>query len=197
MCLLILSTNLFLRRQMMEELVYTLLDEEVTDFKCGNNSIDRMIKDSYFQTLLKHGYAYKFCSRDKTLGYYMVNFEKIKLSECEKAIDECYDEGMKNFYSVHIRFIAVDSKYQKHKIGETMLNIIVKDIRELSGKWPVRMITLDALRDKYDWYIKNGFLPFNENDYYDDKINTIKMYIDCQTSYNIDKLNEYISERGD
>ncbi len=180
----------------MEELVYTLVNEEVTEFKCGNASIEKMIENAYFQTLLQHGYAYKFCRKDRTLGYYMVNFKRILLDKCEDAVDGFYDETMKCFYSVHIRFIAVDSKYQGNKIGGTMLNIIVKNIKKLSENWPIRMITLDALKDKYKWYLKNGFLAFNEKDL-DNNDSIIEMYIDCQTTYNKERLEKYVYERGE
>lgn len=177
----------------MAGIEFKLLDNEVENFVCGNHSIENMIANAYFQTILQHGYAYEFYNNGIILGYYMIRFEKVLLSQCEEAVEGYYDEALKNYYAVHIHFLAVDKRYQNRNIGTAVLNVIIKRIREMAKLWPIRLITIDALKDKYEWYIKNGFLPFNEEDLEDDK-SVICMYIDCQTDDNKKRTKKFVEE---
>lgn len=180
----------------MAEIEFTLLDKEIDDFICGNSSIEKMVMNAYYQTILQHGYAYKFCTKSGlALGYYMIRFEKVLIAKCEEAVNGCYDENLSNYYSIHIHFLAVDEKYQKHKIGTSVLNVLVKNIRNLAKIWPIRLITIDALKEKYAWYIKNGFLPFNEKDLENDS-SVVCMYIDCLTDDNKERMEKYFEERS-
>lgn len=44
----------------MAEIEFTLSDKEIDNFVCGNSSIEKMVMNAYYQTILQHGYAYKF-----------------------------------------------------------------------------------------------------------------------------------------
>lgn len=78
------------------------------------------------------------------------------------------------------------------KIGTNILRMIIKQVREsITDLIPIRLITIDAVSDKVDWYTKEGFLKMEEalpgqkgyNEY---------MYIDCIK--NKEKLLEYVEE---
>lgn len=56
-----------------------------------------------------------------------------------------------------------------------MLGIIINSILRLAEKFPVRLITIDVLKEYYDWYKCKGFLPFDKADI-DDGKPTIRMY---------------------
>ena len=45
----------------MAQLSFARLSDDVArgSFSCGNTSIDNMIFESYFATILQHGYAYE------------------------------------------------------------------------------------------------------------------------------------------
>ena len=85
-------------------------------------------------------------------------------------VDECN--------AVHIKYIAIDKKYQHKKIGTYVLKTIILNVLNLCQKLPITLITLDALADKYDWYKKNGFIAFNEDELKGSK-SVIPMYINC------------------
>ena len=145
---------------------------------CGNASINTLIAKSYYPTILQHAYGYTICFDGKIIGAYMLKFVKIDLTDCPEEISDYVSDMCADCFSLHIKYIAVDKKYQRRGIGKYVLQYIVMGVRELCKNWPIRLITLDALKDKYSWYNSLGFLPFNEKDL-DDENTTIKMYLDC------------------
>lgn len=120
-------------------------DVENIELSCGVTSIDKYVKESYYPILTQHAYAYSIMNDNTVLGYYQILFREIKLEDFPKEISE-YNAGVKQdtISAVHIRYIAVDEKYQKHKIGTSTLKVIIIDVQELSNCWPIRVITIDA-----------------------------------------------------
>lgn len=165
-------------------------DIENTKFKCGKESIDEYVKNSYFPTIIQHAYAYSIMKDDIILGYYQILFREIELTDFPEDISE-YEDGIKDgkISALHIRFIAIEKSYQGHKIGTATLKTIIKNVRELADYWPVRVITIDATLDHYEWYKRMGFLDMKENSPGQDGV-TIAMYLDCHKFER--ELNEYI-----
>lgn len=155
---------------------------------CGNASINALIEKSYYPTILQHAYSYIVCYDEKIIGAYMLKFVKIELEDCPEEIADYVSDMCSDCFSLHIKYIAVDEKYQRKGIGKYLLKYIVKGVRELCENWPIRLITLDALKEKYDWYCSLGFLPFNKEDLEDDNT-TIHMYLDCLI--HVEKVNTY------
>ena len=83
--------------------------------------------------------------------------------------------------------VAVDKRYQGHKIGTSILDQIIKRVFTLAADWPIRLITLDAIRDKYDWYKRMGFKALDESKLAAGDF-TIAMYMDC--NLNMRTLND-------
>ena len=47
-----------------------------SSFNCGVAGINRMIRESYYPTLLQHMYAYEIIVNDIIVGYYMIEFRR-------------------------------------------------------------------------------------------------------------------------
>lgn len=164
----------------MSKLTYKFLRENIEDgsFDCGVESINQYVVDSFWATLLQHGYAYQIFYGKIVVGYYMITFNHIQIEDCPEILSE-YTSGISNFlYSVEIKYLAIDKKYQRKKIGTSVLPSIIKSIKDCALEFPVRLITIDARNDLIEWYKSLGFveLPYNpewQNGY------TTKMYIDC------------------
>lgn len=169
-----------------------LLDnnQEIRDFKCGNASIERTITESYYLTLLKHAYAYKIIGNGMILGYYMLLFRKILLEDCPESIGDYYTEKLDYCTSIHIDYLAINEKYQHRGIGTNVLKMIILFVMKFGKKLPIRLITIDALKEYYDWYRGIGFIAFNEKDLKDSKP-TISMYMDCISKDNLEIIKEY------
>ena len=165
----------------MAELKITKLQSDVLtkNFDCGNTTINNLILESYYPTLLQHAYAFEVSSKENTVGYYMINFKKIKLDSCPEDISDYTSTMYDNCTSINIKYISVSSVYQGYGLGSGIMNHIIRNVQNLSKNWPIRLITLDALKEKYEWYKRLGFKPFFNNDDDMDESPTVLMYIDC------------------
>lgn len=152
-------------------------DVPLGSFDCGNQSINNLIFQSCYPTILHQSYA--FCvSNDKgIIAYYMLKFVNIDISICSDEISEFYDDSFDpHLCAVNIEYIAVNKKHQGCRFGTRILQQIIIDVQKLCEYWPVRFITLDALTTKIDWYKKLGFKEFKPND---NSSSTVRMYLDC------------------
>lgn len=161
-------------------------------FECGKESINEYVKNSYFPTILQHAYAYSIMKGDIILGYYQILFREIELTDFPDDISE-YEDSIKDgkISSVHIRFIAIDKKYQRNDLGTATLKTIIKDVSELAKHWPIRVITLDATLELHDWYEDMGFVDMKNNTPGQEGVSTA-MYFDCHCFPS--ELNEYIED---
>lgn len=162
---------------------------ELIPFDCGIASINNYVKSSYYPTIVQHAYAYSVMYGDKILGYYMVHFRDIEIDGFPEEISD-YNPGVKDdkVSAVHIKFIAIDEKYQGKKIGTSVLKIIIKNVEELANSWPIRIITIDARSDLVEWYKRQGFEQMKKNTPGQDGV-TEAMYYDCMKF--ADELAEY------
>ena len=165
----------------MEELQFKRVtkDVEYGKFDCGVPSINEDVEHSYYSHILQHAYAYSIVGRGKTLGYFQIMFRDVEIKDFPEDISE-YEPEVKDrtITAVHIRFIAVDKAYQHKGIGQSVLETIIMRVNELSEKWPIRIITIDARCDLVDWYTKCGFKPMIHNKEGQNGV-TIAMYLDC------------------
>ncbi len=160
----------------------------MTNFDCNNPSINKLIKNSYYPTLVRQGYTFSVSYQNTVIAYYMLNFMHFDISSFPDEISECYDDSFSNsFCSVHIKYIAVDRQYQKQGIATMILQYIMGSTKELSNLWPIRFITLDALTDKVGLYRKLGFKEFEPEDIHSP---TVTMYYDCTT---LEEIESYTS----
>ena len=86
--------------------------------------------------------------------------------------------------AVHIHFIAINKKFQGNKIGTSVVKTIIKQVKQLSKDWPIRVITLDAIemrdeeRNPVKWYTNLGFERLTRNRVGQEGV-TVPMYYDC------------------
>ena len=179
----------------MENLQFINVNESVEDveFDCGVKSINEYIRDAYYPHILQNAYSYCIMYNNIVLGYYQIMFRNIEVNDFPQEISDYITElNDKKISAVHIRFIAIDRKYQKQKIGTKTLNVIIKRVKDLAEIWPIRVITIDAISELVDWYGKAGFVKMNHNTTGQDGT-TEAMYFDCMIHK--DQLENYINSR--
>ena len=159
-------------------------------FDCGIAGINDMIKRSYFPTILQHLYCFEVKVDGEIIGYYMYGFRKLKMEECPGETGEYFSDLSDVCYTLHLKYIAVASQYQHHGVGTKVLYLLIKQIFEMCKIWPVRLITLNALKERVDWYRSIGFKMFNELDMQNND-KDVQMYMDCLLDP--DKVSEYCS----
>lgn len=162
-------------------------DVVLGSFDCGNQSINNLISQSYYPTLLHQGHAFCVHYNGQVIAYYMLSIIAFNIDKCPPDVKEYLEHSIKNsfnkhFAAVHIQYLAVDKQYQKYGIGTQLLKRIIKSTQALCKQWPIRFITLDALDDKVPWYRKNGFKEFG----FGDTDHATTMYLDCVSQKDID-----------
>ena len=173
----------------MGELKCPLMDKEVKGFKCNNPSIERQIEDSYFINLLKQAYGHQIVIDGIVIGYYMLGFKGISLEEINSIMDDEYESNMADYYTaMHIRYLAIDERLQHKWLGTRVLQSILSEILNLSKNYPIRIITIDALSEYYEWYKKIGFrdIPGRKSDGI-----VYPMFVDCMSKEEAQRLNEF------
>ena len=126
-------------------------DLEIDKISCGVPSIDEMIKNAYYEQLCKQGVAYNIFVDHKIIGNCMIKFVCLQ--------DEMNDYvcGSPEFVACEIAYIAIDKRVQHQKFGSVVLNILINHIGNLAKELPIRFLVIDALKDKEQWYVHNGF----------------------------------------
>lgn len=179
----------------MGKLQFIEVDNKVEDaiFDCGIESINNYIRESYYPHIVQNAYTYSIMYKDIILGYYQIMFREIKLEDFPEEISD-YSTEINNskLSAVHIRFIAIDEKYQKNGIGTAVLHTIIEKVRQLSIFWPIRVITIDAKLDLIGWYSEIGFNKMIHNTAGQDGTTEV-MYFDCMNHMN--QLKEYLDSK--
>lgn len=147
-------------------------DPNMDRFDCGNRSINDKIKNGYYATLLKEGYAYEVCLSGVVIGHYMVTIVPLQYHS-----DYTIGEGKNSFTAIKLEYLAIDRLYQHFGNGTQVLKYIIQEAKEYSEKIPIRFLSIDALAEKVDWYIDRGFQLYNPDDRNHAAI-TVPMYVD-------------------
>lgn len=147
-------------------------DPDMKQFDCGNASINDKIRDGYYSTLLKEGYAYEICLDGTTIGHYM-----LRIVPLEYSSDYAIGDERTCFSAVKLEYLAIDRCYQRAGNGTAVLKYIVNAAKKYSEQLPIRFLSLDALSEKTDWYINRGFQLYNPDDQGGED-HTVQMYMD-------------------
>ena len=180
----------------MGELHYSIVTDsaELDGFDCGNSSINELIANCFYRNMLRQSLIYKVCVGTHRVGFYSVSILSISFEHSDSPLSECYDKTP-FFGAIILDFIAVDKRVHNQNIGSDILTYVVQNAKDLYRKWPIRVLVLDALRERVPWYLKRGFDLFNESDLKTDS-ETIRLYLDLMPDQEKTYLDEYVSTFG-
>ena len=174
----------------MGAICYTLLENqnELTDFDCGNESINKLVSDSFYPHILKQRQVHKLSYAGYRVGFYSVSVAGISLEESDAPVADYY-ASTPSFAAIVLNYLAVDKIVQGNGIGSAALKHIIAEARALYAAWPVRLLILDALRSKLSWYLQHGFALLNQADM-NGTSETVRMYLDLMPEEEKDIINE-------
>ena len=162
---------------------------EDISFDCGVESINDYVRESYYPVLTQHAYTFSIMNGDIVLGYFQILFREIELEDFPEEISEYDPEIKRTISAIHIRYIAIDKKYQRKGIGTATLQAIIKNVERLAELWPIRVITLDAMVHLAPWYMQVGFVKMKTNTPGQNGVSDA-MYFDCMK--HADELAEFV-----
>lgn len=163
---------------------------ELQNFDCGNHSINCLIKESYFRHILRQSLTFKVAIKGHRVGFYTVSILRISFDDSDASLAQYYDNSP-SFGVIKLDYIAVDKRVQKNGIGSTLLVHIVQCAKSLHQQWPIRILVLDALRERINWYSSHGFEPINTADLCGIS-ETVPMYLDLMPEKERLQVEEYI-----
>lgn len=156
-------------------------DHEFKPFDCGNQDLnDFLLKDSklYLKNLL--AVTYIFETEDETIAYFSVSNDKISVTDTPKSVwrrlKRLFSHALhrRDYPAVKLGRFAVALKYQLSSIGTDIMEFI-KNMFVTKNRTGCAFITVDALIDAIPFYIKNDFIPL-EDDISDTDKTTVQLY---------------------
>ncbi len=117
----------------MGKLVFQRVTKNVSEetFDCGVESINDYVRNSYYPSIAQHAYAYNISGNGKSLGYIQYLFRDVELEYFPDEIADV-DPGVKEntLSALHIRFLAIDRRYQNRHIGTAVLEVFIKKVED-------------------------------------------------------------------
>lgn len=163
--------------------------EAVESFDCGDADLnDFILKESmlYRQALLAVSYVMesKQDSSDVSAYFSLAN-DKVSLNDFESKTEFnrfrkhrfVNEKRLKSYPAVKICRLGVDLSMKGQSVGTFLLNFI-KSYFVINNKTGCRFLTVDAYADAIPFYLKNGFIPLNDEDA---DVDTRLLYFDLAT----------------
>lgn len=149
--------------------------DAVESFDCGDADLnDFILKESmlYRQALLAVSYVMenKQDSSDVSAYFSLAN-DKVSLNDFENKTEFnrfrkhrfVNEKRLKSYPAVKICRLGVDLSMKGQYVGTFLLNFI-KSYFVINNKTGCRFLTVDAYADAIPFYLKNGFVPLNDED---------------------------------
>lgn len=166
-------------------------EADLRNFDCGNPSINTLVEETYYPYIVKQNKTYKVLFGDTRVALLSVSIVGVSLENSDAELAEYY-AVTPSFGAVKLNYIAVDKKVQGKKIGSVSMEYIIREARRLYNEWPVRLLILDAIRDKVGWYQKLGFDVLSQAELTGTSP-TVRMYIDLMPDKEKKSLDAYVS----
>lgn len=153
-------------------------DEQVNSFNCGDADLnDFLINEAvpYRKALLAVTYVFEEKSTKQVAAFFSLANDKVSLSDFENKTEFnrfrktrfVNEKRLRSYPAVKLCRLGVDESMKGQSIGTLLLRFI-KSYFVVDNKTGCRFLTVDAYADAVPFYLKNGFVPLNEDDKDDD-----------------------------
>lgn len=148
--------------------------ESIESFDCGDADLnDFILKESplYRQALLAVSYIVENKQNLTVSAYFSLANDKVALNDFESKTEFnrfrkhrfVNEKRLKSYPAVKICRLGVDLSMKGQYIGTFLLNFI-KSYFVIDNKTGCRFLTVDAYAGAVPFYLKNGFIPLNDED---------------------------------
>lgn len=148
--------------------------ETVTSFDCGDEDLNSFILEEaafYRKALLAVTYVVEDSGSGKVLAYFSLANDKVSLSDFESKTEFnrfrkhrfVNEKRLRSYPAGKLCRLAVDNAAKNLHIGSYLIGFI-KSYFIADNKTGCRFLTVDAYADAIPFYLKNGFIPLNEDD---------------------------------
>ena len=153
-------------------------DEQIKSFNCGDEDLNDFLLNEaalYRKALLAVTYVFEDKNTRKVAAFFSLANDKVSLSDFENKTEFnrfrkmrfANEKRIKSYPAAKLCRLGVDEELKGHSIGTLLLDFI-KSYFVVDNKTGCRFLTVDAYADAVPFYLKNGFIPLNEEDKNDD-----------------------------
>ena len=131
--------------------------ERIESFDCGDTDLNDFILNESFlyrEALLAVSYVLENKVNQRSVAYFSLANDRISLSDFENKTE---------FNRFRKHRLGVDLSVKGQSIGSFLLNFI-KSYFIIENKTGCRFLTVDAYAAAVPFYMKNGFVPLNDED---------------------------------
>lgn len=148
--------------------------ETISSFDCGDEDLNSFILEEatfYRKALLAVTYVVENDETNKVLAYFSLANDKVSLSDFESKTEFnrfrkhhfVNEKRLRSYPAGKLCRLAVDNTAKSLHIGSYLIRFI-KSYFIADNKTGCRFLTVDAYADAIPFYLKNGFIPLNDDD---------------------------------
>ena len=148
--------------------------ETVAAFDCGDSDLNEFIlKEAtlYREALLAVTYVVEDSESDAVLAYFSLANDRVSLSDFENKTEFnrfrkhrfVNEKRLRSYPAAKICRLVVENSVKGMHLGSYLIDFIQSYFVE-DNKTGCRFLTVDAYADAIPFYLKNGFIPLNEDD---------------------------------
>ena len=148
--------------------------EKIESFDCGDTDLNDFILNESFlyrEALLAVSYVLENKVNQRSVAYFSLANDRISLSDFENKTEFnrfrkhrfVNEKRLKSYPAAKICRLGVDLSVKGQSIGSFLLNFI-NSYFIIENKTGCRFLTVDAYAAAVPFYMKNGFVPLNDED---------------------------------
>ena len=149
-------------------------DEQVKSFNCGDADLNDFILNEaapYRKAMLAVTYVFEDKVTKQAAAFFSLANDKVSLSDFENKTEFnrfrknrfVNEKRLRSYPAVKLCRFGVDESLKGQSIGTILLRFI-KSYFVLDNKTGCRFITVDAYANAIPFYVRNGFVPLNDDD---------------------------------
>lgn len=155
----------------MAKLELQVVRDDIPSVICEFSSLNQMMRDAYYRTILKQARAYHILYNGKRIGGCMVKFVLLSDEEYTVADDD-------SFPACEIPYLVLEKAMRGRGIGRYVLEMLIQEIRAWAENMPVRFLIIEAFANLKDWYHSIGFKKYDRVGKSPAYVNTVSMRMD-------------------
>lgn len=148
--------------------------ESIQVFDCGDKDLNDFILNEpihYRNALLAVSYVFERKEANLAVGYFSLANDRISIADFENKTEFnrfrkhrfINEKRLKSYPAAKICRLGVDISMKGQSIGTFLLDFI-KSFFIIDNKTGCRFLTVDAYANAVPFYLKNGFVPLNDED---------------------------------
>lgn len=148
--------------------------EQVKSFDCGDADLNDFILNeavAYRKALLAVTYIFEDKETKQTVAFFSLANDRVSLSDFENKNEFnrfrkgrfINEKRLRSYPAVKLCRLGVDKSLKGQQIGTILLRFI-KSYFVIDNKTGCRFVTVDAYANAIPFYMRNGFVPLNDDD---------------------------------